>query len=236
MSTSPKRSPATAGVPQPARNHSAETPRPFPYDPVAPEFRRAAQGFEDLDAAPHEGSLAARRSQDSSTREAQARQEGRQEGAREAQEILAEQIASERAGMAAAIAQFKAERSAYFEKVEAEVVQLALAIARKILHRESQVDPLLLAGIVKVAMEQIEGATEVSLRVHPQRSAEWRALMSKQMDAAKIPKIIEDPSQAIDGCRLETSMGSAAIGVEVQLKEIEQGLLDLLAARPGATS
>jgi hypothetical protein len=31
-------------------------------------------------------------------------------------------------------------------------------------------------------------------------------------------------------------MGTAVIGVEVQLKEIEQGLLDLLAARPGTAS
>ena len=49
-------------------------------------------------------------------------------------------------------------------------MQLALSIARKILHREAQLDPLLLAGIVRVALEKIDGATEVVLRVHPQKS------------------------------------------------------------------
>jgi hypothetical protein len=29
-------------------------------------------------------------------------------------------------------------------------------------------------------------------------------------------------------------MGTAMLGLDVQLKEIEQGLMDLLAARPGA--
>ena len=46
-------------------------------------------------------------------------------------------------------------------------MQLALAIARKILHREAQVDPLLLAGMVRVALEKIESHTKVSVRVHP---------------------------------------------------------------------
>jgi len=31
-------------------------------------------------------------------------------------------------------------------------------------------------------------------------------------------------------------MGTAVVGLELQLKEIEQGLMDLLAARPGDSS
>jgi flagellar biosynthesis/type III secretory pathway protein FliH len=48
--------------------------------------------------------------------------------------------------------------------------------------------------------------------------------------------MVEDPAQPQDRCTLETSMGTATVGLEVQLKEIEQGLMDLLAARPGAQS
>jgi hypothetical protein len=55
-------------------------------------------------------------------------------------------------------------------------VQLALSIARKVLHREAQVDPLLLMGIVRVALERIEGATGVTLAVHPEQVPEWRQL------------------------------------------------------------
>ena len=59
--------------------------------------------------------------------------------------------------------QFTRDRASYFQKVEGEVVQLALGIARKILHREAQLDPLLLAGIVRVALEKIDGATGVDV-------------------------------------------------------------------------
>lgn len=137
--------------------------------------------------------------------------------------------------MAAALAQFTHDRATYFQKVEAEVVQLALSIARKILHRESQLDPLLLAGIVRVALEKIDGATGVVLRVHPQNAAGWRQYLTTHLEPSDLPEIAEDPAQELDRCVLQTSMGTAVVGMEVQLKEIEQGLMDLLAARPGGS-
>ncbi len=136
--------------------------------------------------------------------------------------------------MAAGLSQFTRDRAAYFQKVEAEVVQLALNIARKILHREAQVDPLLLAGIVRVALEKIDGATGVVLRINPQNGAEWRRYLSTRLEPPDVPEIIEDPAQPVDSCALETSMGTARIGLDVQFKEIEQGLMDLLAVHPGA--
>ncbi len=131
-----------------------------------------------------------------------------------------------------AVGEFIGERAAYYQKVEAEVVQLALSIARKILHREAQVDPLLLAGIARVALEKIEGATRVTLLVHPQAAAGWRQYLALTMKPGDIPEIVEDPALPPDRCKLQTSMGVAELGIEVQLKEIEQGLTDLLAARP----
>ena len=144
-------------------------------------------------------------------------------------------MARERASLAAALAHFSRDRANYFQKVESEVVQLALAIARKILHREAQVDPLLLAGIARVALEKIDGATTVVLRLHPQNASDWRGYLATQLDPAYLPEIVEDASQSPDSCTLETSMGQTSLGLDVQMKEIEQGLLDLLAARPGVS-
>ena len=53
------------------------------------------------------------------------------------------------------------------------------------------------------------------------------------MDPKDLPEIVDDAALAIERCELRTSMGVAQLGVEVQLKEIEQGFADLLAARPG---
>jgi flagellar assembly protein FliH len=44
--------------------------------------------------------------------------------------------------------------------------------------------------------------------------------------------IVDEPMFAPGQCRLESSLGTVELGVDDQLKEIEQGFLDLLAARP----
>jgi flagellar assembly protein FliH len=196
--------------------------QPFPYDPV-PEGAGGHQIFFEQ---------AADTSQ-TAAREAQLLSEGRQQGLAEARKAFEEQLARERTRLETAVMDFARERAQYFRQVEQEIVQLALAIARKILHREVQLDPWLLAGLVRVALEQIDGATHVILRVHPQNAAEWRRYLPMHLNPAEVPEILEDPTQPPDQCKLETSMGTTTIGMEVQLKEIEQGLMDLLAVRPG---
>jgi flagellar assembly protein FliH len=165
-------------------------------------------------------------------RDVQMRELGRQQGEAEQRARSEEQLVRERAVVAKAVADFARDRAAYYRKLEEEAVRLALSIARKILHREAQVDPLLLMGVVKVALDKIEGATEVALLVHPQRAADWRRQLSATMAAGKPLEIVEDPALEPDQCRLRTSMGTADLGLEGQLKEIEAGLTDLLAARP----
>lgn len=215
MSSSPSRAPAPA---PPGFQLEA-----FPYEAVPENLLRAKSGCDLLDVA----GLG-----DSAAQQAQALLEARQQGQAEVRKAYEEQLGRERSGLASALTQFTRDRAAYFQKVESEIVQLALAIARKILHREAQVDPLLLAGIVRVALEQIDRATGVRLHIHPQNGAEWRRYLSLHLDPVDLPEIIDDPGQAVDQCTLETSMGTAQIGLEVQFKEIEQGLMDMIAARP----
>jgi len=217
MSTSPKRAPAGA------IEETAPQFAPFPYDAVPALADATLLGV----------TKAADRDSAAAEREAQAFARGRQAGQQESHQAFDQQLAKEKSNVSAALAQFARDRSSYFEKVEPQVVQLALSIARKILHREAQVDPLLLAGIVRVALEQIDGATRVQLHVHPQNASDWRQFLATQLEPANLPEIIEDPSQPVDQCAIETAMGATVIGLEIQLKEIEQGFADLLAARPG---
>jgi len=228
MSTSPSLAPDPAASAQPV---SAPFD-PFPYDTVTETTTRAS-GIHawTSDAARDAGAQAAAAV---AAREARAREQGRSDALAQVRHEYDEQLAKERASLVEALAQFTRDRSAYFEKIEGEVVALAVSIARKIMHREAQVDPLLLAGVVRVALEKIEGATGVVLHVHPENAADWRRYLSIQLNPADLPEIVEDPAQPLDGCVLETAMGTAAFGLDIQLKEIENGLMDLLAARPGA--
>jgi flagellar assembly protein FliH len=63
------------------------------------------------------------------------------------------------------IESFAEERDRFLRTVEHEVVELALAVAARILRREAQMDPLLLTGAVRVALGQLSRSTQVRLRV-----------------------------------------------------------------------
>lgn len=211
------------------------TALPFSYPEVAASTAAAcsspAQSAETQKKAEPDSSASITQG---AQREAQVREAGRQQGESQSRAKFEEQLGRERAAIAQAVADFAQERAAYYCKIEEEAVRLALSIARKILHREAQVDPLLLMGILRVALDRMEGATAVVLAVPAQQAAVWRNFLITRMSAGELPEIVEDPTMPLEQCQLRTSMGTADLGLEVQLKEIEKGLMDLLAARPGA--
>jgi flagellar biosynthesis/type III secretory pathway protein FliH len=131
----------------------------------------------------------------------------------------------------AALALFLVERKDYFTRIEAEVVQLALAIAAKILHREAQVDPMLVAALVRVAIDKLHDGSRVSVHVSPPEAPRWRAFLENPVNGATI-EIVEDAHLGAADCVLETELGSANFSIEAQMKEVEQGFFDLLAQRP----
>jgi flagellar assembly protein FliH len=129
------------------------------------------------------------------------------------------------------ISAFVEERRSYFARVESDVVHLALAIAAKILHREAQVDPLLIAALVKVAINKLHDGSRVTVRVAAAEVDRWRESLANPSNGSTI-QIVEERYMVAGDCILETEMGSANFSIEAQLKEVEQGFFDLLAQRP----
>lgn len=167
-----------------------------------------------------------RQKKDQALREAQAREIGRLEGETKARVQFEELAQKERGKIAETLQQFASERSQYFEKVEEEVVQLALSVARKVLHREAQIDPDLLMGLVRYTLEKLRDGTKVKLRVASKSVAAWQRSFQADID------VVSDDRLESGACVIETELGTTAVSVDAQLKEIEQGLMDLLAARP----
>ncbi len=165
-------------------------------------------------------------------------EQGRVAGQREAAGRLREQTTAEmnaeRAAISMVVAGFARARAGYFLQVEGEVVRLALAIARRILHREAQMDPLLLRGAVRLALERLEANTQVRLRVPAGRGMLWTEAFACGQGLAPgtaAPAVVEDPALNGDECVLETSLGDTNCNLDDQLREIEQGFFDLLAER-----
>ena len=149
----------------------------------------------------------------------------------QAREEYEQKLDIARAPIAAALRAFQMERADYYARVEAEIVQLALAIAAKILHREAQVDPMLVAALVRMATEKMCDGSSVTVRVGPGNGKRWKEFFDRQSGTACF-EVVEDVGLSDQDCILETKLGSTNFGLDVQLKEIEQGFFDLLALRP----
>jgi flagellar assembly protein FliH len=205
--------------------------------------------YEDMRASVHSSVREARRDEPSGelARERQAppgrsAQEidelvrlARAEAVADTEKRLAKDYEARSAGEAAKIRQalelFLVERKDYFSRVESEVVHLALAISAKILYREAQVDPLLVAALVRVAVDKLHDGSTVSVRVSPAQAEKWTEYMANPLNGSSIA-IIEDSNLGPEDCILETDLGSANFSIDAQLKEVEQGFFDLLAQRP----
>lgn len=165
-------------------------------------------------------------------REKQAWERGFHEGAAKARADSDVESEKQRDAVAEALRGFAQQREEYFSRVEAEVVSLALAIARKVLRREAQIDPLLLSGMVRVALEKTAASQNVRLRVHPSQIDVWREHLAALGHLGIAPELSGDAALEPNQCQIETEMGVTELNLETHLKEIEQGLFDLLAQRP----
>jgi flagellar assembly protein FliH len=158
------------------------------------------------------------------------REKGRQEGRQAEHEGQAGALAvnEERRVRQAAelIEKFNRERERYMNAAEREVVELALAVAARILRREAQMDPLLLTGAVRVALGQLSGSTKVRLLVPPAELDLWTETIALLPNLAVKPVVVAGEGMRLGDCQIETEMGSVDVGIRAQLGEIERGFFD----------
>ncbi|HTH52948.1 MAG TPA: FliH/SctL family protein [Edaphobacter sp.] len=158
-----------------------------------------------------------------------AREQGRIETREAMAQELDERLALEREAVARLCERFAKERTRYFAEIENEVVRLALAIATRVLRRESMLDPLLLRGAVRVALEKVQEGTTATLKVPVEQVEEWQAILAESREGVVVAG---DGRLHMGECVLETSVGRVDLGVKSQVEEIERGFFDLLEKRP----
>src|SRR5665213_1101041 len=113
-------------------------------------------------------------------------------------------------------------------RAEKDVVQLSLLIAKRVLHREINVDPAALTALARVVFERLTSAESYRVTVHPQFAAPMRSALSGRL----ISRVeIEADANCLPGTFIVTSAeGTIDASVDAQLEEIGRGLTDRLAA------
>ena len=121
-------------------------------------------------------------------------------------------------------------RPRFRREAEEDTVNLAIAIARRVLHRELATDPEAILGLVIAAFQKLNARETHRLRVSP---ADVTALEENRarMDLPAGLEISSDPSVPMGSTIFETSRGELDASVDTQLAEIQRGFADVIRRR-----
>ena len=118
------------------------------------------------------------------------------------------------------VAEFRAE---LLERSRPQLIDLSLAISRIVLHRLVERDPAVVADMAQAALERLNNATDLRVRVNPR---DFEALRADTDTTRAVAGFIADPRVEPGGCRVESSFGEIDAGINAQLTEISRALLE----------
>jgi len=184
---------------------STETPPPVPRPARAPAVD--AGNSDDPDAA---------------------RKESYQRGFSEGRNIGHEQALAEvqpvMDRLSRSLADLATVRSRVRKTAESDLLKLAIAVARRVIHRELTLDPSSIEGLIRVALEKLESRELCRVRVHLDQEPVIRSLLAR-FSAAPV-ELIPDPTLQCGDVLFETAHGTLDGSIEAQLQEIERGFAD----------
>jgi flagellar assembly protein FliH len=157
----------------------------------------------------------------------EARQAGVREGQAAAEQRLGGQVQQAVTNLARGVAELAAIKDRLRQEAEQDVVQLAVEIARRVLHREIAADTEALLGLTRAALQRMDARDIHRVRVHPAHAA----AIEKALRDIGTPQRVEVQADATlepGGLLFETSRGNYDVSIATQLREIERGFVELV--------
>jgi len=159
-----------------------------------------------------------------------AREQGRSEGQALAKRQAAQHLEPVLTSLSQVAQNLASQRERVRAEAEEDAVKLAIAIGRRVLHREMMTDPEAILGLVKAAFSKLNAREVHRIRVSPDDAS----TIEKHRAALNLPsglEIASDRTFARGSALFETERGELDASVDTQLAEIGRGLTDLLRRR-----
>ena len=115
-------------------------------------------------------------------------------------------------------------RASMIRQTENQIVELALAVARRVVHREVSRDRNLMIAIIRVALDRLGESAHVTVRLHPEEFEATGAARVAEFAGSDIT-FVPDARVGRGGCRVESEMGMLDASVDAQIQEIARALL-----------
>lgn len=155
---------------------------------------------------------------------------GYREAVEQWQKQAEQELAQERQKLKGAFEELLCSQRRLLQEAEKDIVELAIAIAKKILHREIQIDPTVLRGIVRAVVEKVSQQRAFTIRAHPSVAAAFREFIEQGQWHARV-ELLEDASVPQGTIEVNSELGRWDASIESQLEEIRLGLADRIYAR-----
>jgi flagellar assembly protein FliH len=115
-------------------------------------------------------------------------------------------------------------RAQMIRQTERQMVQLALAVARRVINREVSLAPDLLIAMARVALDRLGESMAVTVRLHPEEFEATGAARAAQLEGSNVT-VVADARVGRGGCRVESDLGAIEVGVDAQIQELALALL-----------
>jgi flagellar assembly protein FliH len=118
-------------------------------------------------------------------------------------------------------------RSSLYLQAEREVVKLAVEVAKKIVHREIQIDKDIIQTLVRVALSHVAEKSAVTVHISPQDYSHLMALRDELSESeGRDISLLADKSIERGGCLVQTECGDIDARIEEKFREVEQAFFE----------
>ncbi len=159
--------------------------------------------------------------------ERQGRQQAEAELAQRVQDHVERQLACVLPSLQQAIDQLGAARTSHLKQCESRVVQLAAAIAARLIRRELQNVPDIPLELIREALQLATGAPHIKLRLAPEDHQLLRERLADLNGFTDVghAEIVADPQVSRGGCIVQSEFGIIDQRFESQLARIVEELI-----------
>ena len=158
---------------------------------------------------------------------AEGHESGSEEGRKAGEETADARVEELARRYADSLAEFAAFKDTLRAQVEEEVVRLALAVAKKIVHREIYIDSTIIHTLVRVALERVSGKSAVKVRLS-RPDYEYMTKMHSDMSRVEGREIeFESDNTLSQGdCVIQTEAGDIDARIEEEFNEVESAFFE----------
>lgn len=126
--------------------------------------------------------------------------------------------------LAGAIGRFEGLHDDLVQRNDSDVAKLAIAIAKKVIHREASIDPEVVLSTARAALAKLHGRSKVEIRLNPDDHEYIQNHRDKLHHRGSL-ETVADVSIARGGCLLHTDAGDIDATIDSQLDEIADAFL-----------